>query len=124
MEWMGPEQNSALDAWMQQWVEGFLRVGGATFLVVAVACALITALGVWGIVLVRRRFWCRVANREVDVEFVSRGEAPRFLSVKACSAFDPPTAIACDQRCLDPHFHGADETCTPAGVERTARSVS
>jgi hypothetical protein len=120
MEWMGPEQNSALDAWMQQWVEGFLRVGGTTFLAVAVACALLTALGVWGIVLVRRRFWCRVANREVDVEFVSRGAAPRFLYVKACSAFDPPTAISCDQHCLDPHFRGVDETRTQAGCERAA----
>jgi hypothetical protein len=62
----------------------------------------------------------RVANREVDVEFVSRGETPGFLYVKACSAFDPPTAISCDQHCLDPHFRGADETRTQAGCERAA----
>jgi hypothetical protein len=124
MEWMGPEQGSTLDAWMQQWIEGFLRVGGMTFLAVAVAFALVAVLGAWGVVLVRRRFWCGVMDREVDVEFVSRGSTPRFVAVKSCSAFHPPTAVSCDQRCVDPQCRGGDEVAkdeasTPSGRGRS-----
>jgi hypothetical protein len=55
---------------------------------------------------VRRRFWCAWSGREVEVEFLARG-LPGFRSLEAvmdCSAFEPPTAIECNRRCLDPGF--------------------
>jgi hypothetical protein len=54
----------------------------------------------------RRHFWCALAERDVEVEFQTRGllPFPRLAVVRRCSAFDPPTAVACDQRCLDPGF--------------------
>jgi nucleotide-binding universal stress UspA family protein len=54
----------------------------------------------------RRAFWCREQDREVMVEFEMQG-VPGFRSpveVRSCSAFDPPTDIACERRCLDPTF--------------------
>jgi hypothetical protein len=42
----------------------------------------------------RRRFWCPLHRREVEVEFDERG-LPGFrrqVAVKSCSVFDPPTA--------------------------------
>ena len=46
---------------------------------------------------VRHSFWCATAGREVEVR-LGRG------GVKACSAFEDPTAIACARRCLDRSF--------------------
>lgn len=54
----------------------------------------------------RRRFWCAVSRREVEVEFEERG-FPGFrgaVAVKSCSAFDPPVAVSCQRRCLDATF--------------------
>jgi nucleotide-binding universal stress UspA family protein len=54
----------------------------------------------------RRAFWCREQDREVAVEFLMQG-LPGFRSafeVRSCGAFEPPTAIACERRCLDPTF--------------------
>jgi len=51
----------------------------------------------------RRRLWCGVQRRVVDVEFEECG-LPGFrlaTDVKRCSAFDPPTAVACGRWCLD-----------------------
>jgi len=50
-----------------------------------------------------RRFWCAVAARDVEVVF-ARAALPVLrpaLTVRCCSAFDPPTAIACDRRCVN-----------------------
>jgi hypothetical protein len=54
----------------------------------------------------RRRCWCALQQRDVEVEVEECG--PRGLrqavAVRACSAFDPPTAVACARRCLDLAF--------------------
>ena len=55
---------------------------------------------------VRRRFWCAWSGRDVEVEFLTRG-LPGFRSVVAvrrCTAFEPPEAVVCPQRCLNPAF--------------------
>ncbi len=51
----------------------------------------------------RRRFWCRDAHREVEVEFEEHG-LPGFgkAIVLSCSVFDPPTAVSCHRDCVDP----------------------
>jgi len=56
--------------------------------------------------LVRRRFWCASRGRDVEVDFVERGlpGLPSGVGVQGCSAFDPPTAIGCRRRCLDPAY--------------------
>jgi hypothetical protein len=53
--------------------------------------------------LVHRRFWCSWSGREVEVAFVERGlpGLSRAVSVQACTAFDPPSAVACQRYCLD-----------------------
>lgn len=52
----------------------------------------------------RAAFWCALAEREVEVEFVTPGGAALRspCGVKSCSAFEPQTAVSCDCRCLDP----------------------
>ena len=45
----------------------------------------------------RRTFWCAIADRDVVTEF-------RRGCVCSCSAFEAPTAIACDRRCTDAAF--------------------
>ncbi len=47
------------------------------------------------------------SGRDAEVEFVVRG-LPRLgpgVGVRSCSAWDPPTAVECQRRCLDPAFH-------------------
>ena len=54
----------------------------------------------------RKVLWCSQKGRLVAVEFGEVG--PPFsgweLEILSCSALDPPNAIHCDQRCLDPSF--------------------
>lgn len=53
----------------------------------------------------RRRFWCAESGRDVEVEFEERGfPGLRRAVVKSCSAFDPPGALICRRRCLDPGY--------------------
>ena len=50
----------------------------------------------------RQSLWCPAADRMVVLELVELG-LPGFrrpTSVVSCSAFCPPTAVACDRRCL------------------------
>lgn len=64
----------------------------------------------------RRRFWCAVARREVEVELEERG-LPGFrwsAAVRSCPVFDPPTAVACGRQCLDSAFRRRWERATPA----------
>ncbi len=54
----------------------------------------------------RAAIWCTLAERDVEVAFVTRG-TPVLSSpcgVQSCSAFDPPTAVVCHRRCLDATF--------------------
>lgn len=54
----------------------------------------------------RRRFWCALSRREVEVEFEEWGlpGLRQPVAVRSCSVFDPPTAVTCGRRCLDPVF--------------------
>ena len=45
----------------------------------------------------RHSFWCATAGRDVAVRL-------RLGQVVSCSAFEDPTMIACDRRCLDRSF--------------------
>lgn len=77
-----------------------------------VALVLMTVLlalsGPWFHWRVRRRrsFWCSLAQRGVQVEFEEWGfpGIRRTTAVLACSACEPPEAIACDRRCQDTTF--------------------
>lgn len=54
----------------------------------------------------RRRFWCDWCARDVEAEFEEEG-LPGFrrsVAVRSCTAFDPPAAIECPRRCLDPTY--------------------
>lgn len=56
----------------------------------------------------RRRFWCPEAEQVVEAEY-EVGEVPGFrqaLDVLSCSAFEPPTMIACKRLCLDGRWWG------------------
>jgi hypothetical protein len=114
MELMGPVPTDGLDLWMQLWVEGFVRFFSATLVVWLVAFGALVILGAWGTLTVRRRFWCRLAGREVEVEFGTRGLVPSIASVKQCSVFETGTAIACSRRCLDARFRRQWEPALPA----------
>lgn len=50
-----------------------------------------------------RAFWCPLVSRWVEVECLDKG-LPGFrrpFSVLRCSAFEDPTVVTCDRRCLD-----------------------
>ena len=53
--------------------------------------------------LQERRVWCSLFGRETFVRFETKGVAGlRFKTgVHACSAFDPPDAVACPRCCVD-----------------------
>ncbi|HEV8584548.1 MAG TPA: hypothetical protein VGT02_06220 [Methylomirabilota bacterium] len=78
------------------------------FLIIAVIAA---------VVLHRRRqraFSCALVGREVVVDF-RRGR------VRACTAFEKPTAIACDRRCVDAGFRRRWPTALPVFTGRPTR---
>ena len=54
----------------------------------------------------RRRLWCALVEREVEVEFEERGlPGLRWqYAVQTCTAFDPPAHVECRRRCLDVAF--------------------
>jgi hypothetical protein len=47
-----------------------------------------------------RSFWCPFRSRNVTTEFLEDAWAGGRLEVRGCDAFAPPTAVACDRRCL------------------------
>jgi hypothetical protein len=55
----------------------------------------------------RRHFWCSIKEREVEVVFQTvprRLLGARITGVKSCTAFEDPTAVACDRACVDGRF--------------------
>ncbi len=96
---------SSLDWLVQGSPEGLLP-GPAEFLARAALIAALVLLPLLAFAprrLRRRRFWCVTKRRDVEVELEERG-LPGFrlaVGVRSCSAFDPPTAVACGGRCLD-----------------------
>ncbi|MEK7387402.1 MAG: hypothetical protein AABZ83_13255 [candidate division NC10 bacterium] len=63
-------------------------------------------------------FWCGLAEREVEVEFVTQG-VPGLRSpcgVKSCSVFAPQTAVFCHRRCLDPVFRRQWQPALPVHI--------
>jgi hypothetical protein len=89
------------DAWFGAWIDSFLPVAALPLVVVLILLALVGAVDAQ---TVRRRFWCRLAGREVETEFEARGFVPRLRSVMSCSAFERGGAIACRRRCLDASY--------------------
>jgi nucleotide-binding universal stress UspA family protein len=65
--------------------------------------------------LVRRHFWCAWSRRDVEVEFVEHGlpGLPYSVSIRACTAFEPPTAVQCHRRCVDSTFRRQWEPALP-----------
>lgn len=63
----------------------------------------------------RCRVWCATMEREVEVEFVTRGPfgLRRRVGVRSCTAFDPPTAVTCARRCLDTAYRRQWEPALP-----------
>lgn len=51
----------------------------------------------------RKRFWCRQADRDVEVVYQTRGIGPfRWITgVKTCTAFDPRNEVTCTRKCID-----------------------
>ena len=62
-----------------------------------------------------RRFRCRDAGKEVEVWFVGD-------EVRACSAFDPPDAIACRRACRDAAYRRQWEPALPVLSRRPPAS--
>ncbi|MBI2561731.1 MAG: hypothetical protein HYW08_04890 [candidate division NC10 bacterium] len=59
-------------------------------------------------------FWCALAERDVEVEFVRGSGGP--CGVKSCSVFAPQTAVSCHRRCLDPAFRREWQPALPAST--------
>ena len=67
----------------------------------------------------RRHFWCATGGERVDVEFEERGMPGfRTIAVLSCSRFEPPSAIACQRRCLDAAFRRQWPPALPVGGRR------
>lgn len=67
-----------------------------------------------------RRFWCRQAQRDVEVVFATRGLPGLRLihDVVSCTAFDPQSAVACGRRCVERSVRQAWEPPLPIKVAR------
>ena len=69
-------------------------------------------------------FWCALAERDVEVEFAVLGilglRRPR--GVTSCTAFDPPTAVACGRRCLNSAFRRQWKPALPVQTRSDERA--
>jgi hypothetical protein len=94
------------DAGLQQGVDVFwaqvLWWGTLSLVLVVSGLALLAVVSVMRVV--PRRFWCPLAQRDVEVAFVECGIPgyQRAVAVQSCSVFDPPTDVRCERGCLDP----------------------
>jgi len=90
-------------------IEGLVVYGVVTGLVSGLLAVLLLLLplAIPRLIIRRRRhLWCATAGAQAEVEFEERG-LPGFriaTTVLSCSCFDPPEAVACQRRCLDPSF--------------------
>lgn len=98
---------------LARWIGGASQEGGGVSSAELVVRALtVAALAVIPLLIFlprkvrRRRFWCALERREVEVQFEEAGPPGlgQPVAVESCSAFDPPTAVACARRCLDVAF--------------------
>lgn len=78
--------------------------------VVIIVLALATAMGLLFLAaigplrsmarVVTRSFWCPVRDQAVTVAFQQDAWNGWLLDVIRCDAFNPPTGITCEKRCL------------------------
>jgi hypothetical protein len=103
MEWVGTWSGDGMDLWVQAWIDGLVAfLTQAVIAVIIVLVPLVLAASV-AVARVRRRFWCRLADRDVEVEF-ARGFGRRLVGVRSCSAFGDGAPVECRRECLDPAF--------------------
>jgi hypothetical protein len=72
----------------------------------------------------RRRFWCALRNRDVEVEFETKAVLgfPRTAGVKRCSAFEEPDKVVCGRHCLESKFRRQWPYALPVAGHRRARA--
>ena len=104
-----PWPTDALDASFQAWIDGV--VGFVTFAGL-VAVAVLVVAGASTRSAARRGFWCRLAGRDVEVEFETRGLWRRVRSVRCCSGFESGLA-ACRRPCLEASYRRQWEPAIP-----------
>lgn len=112
MEWTGPEADP-FAMWLQLWIEEFVRFFAGSVIGILLGVTVIVLISAWAAARVRRRFWCRLAHRDVEVEFERRGLLRRYVSVTSCSAFEPATSISCGRRCLEADFRRQSDSASP-----------
>ena len=101
MEEIGFVSAESLDDWFRAWTDGFVSF---SMLAGLLALSILVIVGASAATIVRRRFWCRLAGRDVEAEFETRGVWHRAHAVRCCSAFETATAIACRRSCLDASY--------------------
>jgi hypothetical protein len=98
MDW-GSYEGSGVDASIQgtALAYGWMLIAWAIVVTLLLGAALLLVAP-----SVRRRFWCSTASQSVEVEFDECGLPGRRrpISVLACSAFTPSTAVTCARNCL------------------------
>ena len=100
------------------WVEGTVNAMAWAIFGWGLLVATVLLLSMLGMRTRRRRFWCAGAHRDVEVEFEERG-IPGFRKVVAvltCTAFDAPSDVSCNRRCLDPDHRLKGPIADPAGL--------
>ena len=112
MDWE-PWSALELSGWTQAWIDGFVVFLAVASVVAAFALATALALALRGVdTTVVRRFWCREAGRDVEVQFGSSGPRGWRTVVIACSAFEPATAVTCRRTCVDPSVRASSPPST------------
>jgi hypothetical protein len=112
MEWLEPWSSDGLTVWFQSWVEGFITFMAACLLALLAVAVPVALAFTSGPHEVRRRFWCRLAGRDVEVQFVRRGLFKPLVSVQNCSAFESGEP-ACRRRCINRKYRRQWEPSLP-----------
>ena len=112
MEWLEPWSGDGLTVWFQTWVEGFITFIAASVLALLAASIPVVLVLMAGPREVRRRFWCRLADRDVEVHFLRHGLFKPLVSVQYCSTFESGEP-ACRRRCIDGNYRRQWEPSLP-----------
>ncbi len=105
-----------VDMGFQTWIDGITRFILGSSLILLVLGLLCVVASLFAAQVVRRRFWCREAERDVEVAFGAQGFWRRPGAVLSCTAFEAGAPISCHRRCVDAAYR---TVCEPPALLAT-----
>ena len=87
---------------METWILPAVVLGAFLAAILVLVLAWLLTVRLSGGPIIRKSFWCPLKLRYVNVDFVADPiSVDRYHDVLFCSAFEDPSQLTCDKRCVD-----------------------